>query len=111
VGLHSLGYVAESTEKAVMDYYPGYKQVFTKIGQERGFAPVTKERFDAQNSGPQGALLVGSPEDVAEKIFHHSEALGGISRVTFQMDVGIPHDKLLNSIALIGDRLNALLNN
>ena len=109
VGLHSLGYVAESTEEAVADYYPGYKEVFTKIGKERGFAPVTKERFDAQNAGPQGALLVGNPEDVAEKILHHSEVLGGISRLTFQMDVGIPHEKLLKSIALIGEKLVPLV--
>ena len=109
VGLHSLGYVAESTEEAVADYYPGYKEVFTKVGKERGFAPVTKERFDAQNAGPQGALLVGNPEDVAEKILHHSEVLGGISRLTFQMDVGIPHEKLLKSIALIGEKLVPLV--
>ncbi|MFS4447035.1 Atu2307/SP_0267 family LLM class monooxygenase [Maribacter sp. 2307UL18-2] len=109
VGLHSLGYVAESTENAIADYYPGYRKVFNKIGRERGFAPVTREGFDAQNARPQGALLVGEPVEVAEKIMHHSEALGGISRVTFQMDVGIAHDKLMKSIALIGDTLKPLL--
>lgn len=109
VGLHSLGYVAESTENAILDYYPGYRKVFNKIGRERGFAPVTREGFDAQNARPQGALLVGEPVEVAEKIMHHSEALGGISRVTFQMDVGIAHDKLMKSIALIGDTLKPLL--
>lgn len=109
VGLHSLGYVAESTENAISDYYPGYRKVFNKIGRERGFAPVTREGFDAQNARPQGALLVGEPVEVAEKIMHHSEALGGISRVTFQMDVGIAHDKLMKSIALIGDTLKPLL--
>ncbi|GAB5474233.1 MAG: LLM class flavin-dependent oxidoreductase [Maribacter sp.] len=109
VGLHSLGYVAESTENAIADYYPGYRKVFNKIGRERGFAPVTREGFDAQNASPQGALLVGEPAEVAEKIMHHSEALGGISRVTFQMDVGIAHDKLMKSIALIGDTLKPLL--
>ncbi len=109
VGLHSLGYVAESTENAISDYYPGYRKVFNKIGRERGFATVTREGFDAQNASPQGALLVGEPVEVAEKIMHHSEALGGISRVTFQMDVGIAHDKLMKSIALIGDTLKPLL--
>ena len=110
VGLHSLGYVANSTEEAVQDYYPGYAAMFTKIGKERGFPPVTKERFDAQN-GSQGALLVGSPEEVAEKILRHSEALGGISRFTFQMDAGIPHEKLLRSIEMIGKRVSPLVNN
>ena len=67
VGLHSLGYVASTSQQAVEDYYPGYAEMFTKIGKERGFAPVTRERFDAQN-GKLGALLVGEPTEVAEKI-------------------------------------------
>ena len=105
VGLHSLGYVASTTEKAIKDYFPGYQKVFTKVGKERGFAPVTKAGFDAQNALPQGALLVGSPSEVVEKIKHHSDALGGISRLTFQMDVGLPHKKLLESIELIGQEV------
>ena len=105
VGLHSLGYVASTTEKAIKDYFPGYQKVFTKVGKERGFAPVTKAGFDAQNALPQGALLVGSPSEVVEKIKHHSDALGGSSRLTFQMDVGLPHKKLLESIELIGQEV------
>ncbi|MEO0527103.1 MAG: LLM class flavin-dependent oxidoreductase [Bacteroidota bacterium] len=105
VGLHSLGYVAETTEKAVQEYFPGYQRVFTDVGRERGFPPITKEGFNAQNTVPQGALLVGSPEEVVEKVVHHSEVLGGISRLTFQMDVGIPHEKLLRSIELIGKKV------
>jgi probable LLM family oxidoreductase len=85
VGLHSLGYIAETTEKAVEEFYPGYAEIFTRIGRERGWPPVTRPHFDSQN-GPTGAYLVGGPEEVAEKILHHSEALGGISRITFQMD-------------------------
>ncbi len=110
VGLHSLGYVAETTEAAVLDYYPGYKEVFNQIGKERGFPPVTKQRFDVQNTIPNGALLVGSPEEVVEKIKHHDKALGGISRVTFQMDVGISQEKLLKSIELIGTKVAPLIN-
>ncbi len=108
VGLHSLGYVAEDTASAVKDYYPGYAEMFTRIGKERGFPPVTKDRFDDQN-GPLGALLVGGPEEVAEKIIRHSKALGGISRFTFQMDAGIPHDKLMNAIDLIGKKVSPLV--
>lgn len=109
VGLHSLGFVASTTEEAVSTYYPGYAAMFTKIGKERGYAPVTRGGFDAQN-GPTGALVVGSPEEVAEKILRHSKSLGGISRFTFQMDAGIPHEKLLNAISLIGEKVLPLVN-
>lgn len=110
VGLHSLGYVAESTEEAVEDYYPGYADTFTRIGKERGWPPVTRARFEAQR-GPRGALLVGGYEEVAAKIIRHSEALGGISRLTFQMDnAALPHSKLLRSIELIGKYVSPLVN-
>ena len=108
VGLHSLGYVAETTQKAVADYFPGYAEMFTKIGKERGWPPVTRAQFDAQ-AGPTGALLVGGPEEVAEKLLRHSEALGGVSRVTFQMDAGLSHADLLKSIELIGTRVAPLV--
>jgi len=110
VGLHSLGYVANSTQEAVDDYYPGYAEAFTKIGKERGFPPVTRSGFDAQ-TGPLGALVVGSPEEVAKKILRHSDALGGISRFTFQMDnAGLSHAKLLQALELIGTRVAPLVN-
>jgi len=110
VGLHSLGYVAETTEQAVHDYYPGYAETFTRIGRERGWPPVTKSHFDMQR-GPRGAFLVGNPEEVAEKIVRHSEALGGISRVTFQMDnANLSHEQLMNAIACIGSRVSPLVN-
>jgi probable LLM family oxidoreductase len=101
VGLHSLGYVAETTEEAHATYFPGYKAMFTKIGKERGFAPVTKQGYMAQ-AGVSGALVVGSPEEVTAKILRHSEALGGIDRFTFQMDAGIGHADLCRAIELIG---------
>lgn len=109
VGLHSLGYVAGTTQEAIEAYYPGYAATFTKLGKERGWPPVTRSGFDAQ-TGPKGALLVGSPEEVAEKILRHSEALGGISRVTFQMDnAGLSHAQLLQAIELLGSRVAPLL--
>ena len=109
VGLHSLGYVAPSREEAVQDYFPGYAKTFTRIGRERGWPPVSRERFDAQN-GPTGALLVGDPDEVGEKILRHAEALGGVDRVTFQMDnAELPREKLLRSIQLIGERIKPAL--
>jgi len=105
VGLHSLGYVADTTEQAVNEYYPGYAETFTRIGKERGWPPVTRAGFDAQRS-TLGAYLVGNPKEVAEKIIRHSEALGGISRLTFQMDnAGLSHQQLLKSIELIGNEV------
>ena len=110
VGLHSLGYVANSLDEAIEDYYPGYAETFTRIGRERGWQPVTRAHFMAQ-VGPTGALVVGSPKDVAEKILRHSEALGGITRFTFQMDnAGLSHAKLMQSIELIGKQVSPAVN-
>lgn len=110
VGLHSLGYVANTTAEAIEDYYPGYAETFTRIGKERGWPPVNRTQFNAQ-TGPLGALLVGSPEEVAAKILRHSDALSGISRVTFQMDnAGLSHAKLIQAIELIGARVAPLVN-
>lgn len=109
VGLHSLGYVAETTEEAINEYYPGYAETFTRIGKERGWGPITKPHFMSQQ-GPQGAYLVGNPKEVAEKILRHSEALGSIARLTFQMDnAALPHEKLMKSIELIGKKVAPLI--
>jgi len=105
VGVHSLGYVAETTEQAADEFYPGYARAISDIGKERGWAPPTRAGFDAQR-GPEGALLIGSPEEVAEKLVRHSEALGGVSRFTFQMNASsLPHAKLMRAIELLGDRV------
>jgi hypothetical protein len=74
----------------------------TKIGKERGSPPTTRAHFEGQ-VGPTGALLVGSAEEVGEKILRHSKALGGISRITFQLDTAeLSHQKLLETMDLIG---------
>jgi probable LLM family oxidoreductase len=105
VGVHSLGYVGATTQSAVEDFYPGYARALTDIGRERGWPPATRAGFDAQR-GPLGALLIGSPDEVVDKILRHSEALGGISRMTFQMNVAsLPHAKLMHAIELLGTRI------
>jgi probable LLM family oxidoreductase len=102
VGVHSLGYVARNFGTAADDFFPGYAESFTQIGKERGWPPMTRDHFNAQ-LGPTGALLVGDPERVAEKILQVNEALGGISRLTFQMSVAaLPHAKMLRAIELLG---------
>ena len=102
VGVHALGYVAETTQKAIEDFYPGYARSMNRIGKERGWPPLARAQFDAM-LGRHGALLVGSPNEVAEKILDHSEALGGTTRITFHMDVAVsPQAKLLRAIELLG---------
>jgi probable LLM family oxidoreductase len=102
VGLHSIGFLGETTRQAADDFYPGYAKTFTEIGKERGWPPTTRAQFDAVR-GPTGALLIGDAETVAEKILYVNEALGGISRITFQMGVStLPHQKMLRSIEILG---------
>jgi hypothetical protein len=66
---------------------------------------MTRASFDAQR-GPSGALLIGSPDEVVDKVFRHSEALGGISRISFQMNVAsLPQSKMMRAIDAIGARV------
>ena len=105
VGVHSPGYVAETTNEAVADFFPGWAKAVSDIGKERGWSEMTREDFDAQN-GPNGSMLVGDPEEVAQKIVRHSEDLGGVSRFTFQMNAAsLPHEKLLRATELIGKQV------
>lgn len=105
VGVHSLGYVAESDEQAAEEFFPGYARAFTEIGKERGWPPTTRAQFDA-GRGPAGALLVGDVETVATKVAALDASLGGIQRLTFQMSVAsLPHAGTLRAIELLGDKV------
>jgi probable LLM family oxidoreductase len=109
VGVHSLGYVAATTQEAADDFFPGYARAVTDVGKERGWPAVTRAGFDAQR-GPLGALLIGDPDEVVEKIIRHSEALGGVSRFTFQMNAAsLPHAKLMRAIETLGTRVAPVL--
>jgi len=105
IGVHSLGYVAESTKQAADDFFPGYSRTMTEIGKERGWPKMTRDHFEAQ-MGPQGALIIGEPGEVIQKIVRHSKALGGISRITFMMNpASLPHEKLMRATELIGTQI------
>jgi probable LLM family oxidoreductase len=105
VGVHALGYIAPTTQEAIDDFFPGYVRAFASVAKERGWPPVTRAAFDVQRT-PQGALLVGNAEEVVEKVVHYSEALGGISRLSFQMNAAsLPHAKLMRAIEAIGTRV------
>jgi alkanesulfonate monooxygenase SsuD/methylene tetrahydromethanopterin reductase-like flavin-dependent oxidoreductase (luciferase family) len=105
VGVHALGYLAPSTKEAADDFWPGYLRAFSSVGKERGWSPPTRAQFDAQLT-PDGALLIGTPEEIVAKVVRHSEALGGISRITFMMNAAtLPHAKLMTAIDLLGERV------
>ncbi|MEY4482962.1 MAG: hypothetical protein RL693_414, partial [Verrucomicrobiota bacterium] len=109
VGVHAIGYVAESNEQAAEEFAPGYMRSFTEIGKERGWPPTTRAHFDAGVS-PRGALIVGDAETVAKKILSLDNKLGGLARVTFQMSVAsLPHELALRAIERIGREVMPLL--
>jgi len=109
VGMHSLGYVAETRKQAADEFFPGFVKAIDTVAEERGWGPMTRSRFDAQ-LGSDGALLIGDPAEVAHKVLRHSEALGGLSRVTFQMNASsLPHQKLMQAIELLGTRVAPLV--
>src|SRR5580692_597727 len=109
VGIHALGYVADTDQQASDDFFPGYAEAFTKIGRERGWPPVTRNQFEALRR-PTGALMVSDPETVASKLLQMNEALGGISRISFQMSVAsLRHDKLLHAIELLGTKVAPII--
>ena len=105
VGVHAFGYVAADFTQAADEFYPGYAQMVGTLGKERGWPPTSRAQFDAQLT-PRGAYLIGSPQQVADKIMQHSEALGGIARISFQMDTGnLNNAQLSKSIELIGTKV------
>lgn len=109
VGIHSIGFLEDTTQQAADDFFPGYADAFTKIGKERGWPPTTRAQYDASR-GPRAALMIGDPETVAEKVLHINEVLGGISRITFQMTVAtIPHAKMMHAIELLGTQVASLI--
>src|SRR5207244_10656977 len=67
VGLHAIGFLADTTDEAAEIFFPGYAHTFTEIGKERGWPAATRAQFDAQR-GPTGALLIGDAKTVAKKI-------------------------------------------
>lgn len=104
VGINSHVYVAETSQQAGDEFFPSYAEVMTRIGRERGWPPTTRQHFDEMRS-PNGSLLVGSPQQVVDKVlFEHS--IFGHDRFLAQMDVGaLPHDKMMKSIELFGEKV------
>lgn len=102
------GFVAETTEQAADDFYAPQAEVMSRIGRERGWGPTSREHFD-QSRGPRGALFVGDPETVAEKIVAHHKIFRN-DRFLLQMAIGtMPHDKIMKGIELYGTKVAPLV--
>jgi alkanesulfonate monooxygenase SsuD/methylene tetrahydromethanopterin reductase-like flavin-dependent oxidoreductase (luciferase family) len=104
LGINSHVYVAETSQQAGDEYFPTYSEMMAKIGRERGWPPMSREQFDAGRSS-RGALLVGSVQQVIDKILYEHELFGN-TRFLAQMSVGhTPHDKILKSMELFGTQV------
>lgn len=107
VAAHSPGHVAASDEQAREELWPHFKANRDRIGQERGWPPMSREEYEREAS--EGALFVGSPETVAAKIVRAVEGLG-LARFDLKYSNGtMPHEKLMNSIALFGREVAPLV--
>jgi probable LLM family oxidoreductase len=101
VGVHGPGHVAATDEKAREEFWPYYEDVITRIGKTRGFATPTKEQF-LHEVGPHGALYIGAPETVAQKIAANLPALGA-TRFDLKYGMGgLSHEALMTNIELYG---------
>ena len=108
VSINSHAYVADDPRQARDEYFGPYAGVMSRIGRERGWPPLTREQFEA-STGPRGALLVGHPEEVAEKIVAQHR-LFGHQRFMAQLSLGaMPHAKAMRSIELFGTRVAPLV--
>jgi alkanesulfonate monooxygenase SsuD/methylene tetrahydromethanopterin reductase-like flavin-dependent oxidoreductase (luciferase family) len=104
LGINSHVYVADASQQAADEFFPSYADVMSRIGRERGWPPTSRQQFDA-SIGPQGALLVGSPQQVIDKILYEHE-LFGHTRFLAQMSLGaMPHDNILHAIELLGTQV------
>lgn len=99
LSINSHGFLADTFEEAVDIAFPAFKQTMDKLGQERGWPPMSKPQFDASTS-LQGANFIGSPQQIIDKIMYQYEIFNH-DRFLLQMSVGsVPHDKMMRSIEL-----------
>ena len=102
LGINSHTYIAETAQQARDEFYPPYAEVMTRIGKERGWSGLTRADFDAGTT-PQAHLLVGSPQQVIDKILYE-HSLFGHTRFLAQMSIGaLPHPQAMKSIELLGN--------
>lgn len=108
IAAHSPGYIAETDEQAREDAWPHFAAMMNRIGQERGWRPMSRRDFE-QSADPDGALFVGSPQTVAAKIVKVARALS-LSRFDLKYSMGtLPHEKLMSCIGLYGTAVAPLV--
>jgi probable LLM family oxidoreductase len=101
VGINSHTYVADTSQQAADEFFPAYAAMMNRIGRERGWSTMTRQQFESSR-GPRGSLVVGSPQEVIEKILFEHE-LFGHQRFLAQMSVGnLPHRNVMRAIELLG---------
>lgn len=109
VGLHAMGFVADQDKIARDAFFPGWSHMFGEVGRDRGWSKPTRAQFDA-TCAPQGAFLIGDPATVVDRIVAADMALGGLSRVTFQMSTAMWDPKAMRrSIELVGTEVAPLI--
>lgn len=104
VGINTHAYLADDSRRAADEFFPAYADVMTKLGRERGWPPTTRAQFEALRS-PKGALAVGSPQEMIDKIlFQHG--VFGHDRYLAQFSVGtLPHVQVMRAIELFGAKV------
>lgn len=101
VASHSHGFVAETTETAADKFFPSTQQAMNVLGKERGWGHYSRASFDAARSF-EGALYVGDPRAVADKIIHLRKHVG-VTRFMLHVPVGsMPHEDVMKAIELLG---------
>jgi probable LLM family oxidoreductase len=109
VGVHAMGFVGDTTEAAKDAFFPGWAKMSAEIGRERGWSAMTRSQFEAMCS-PEGAFLIGDPETVKQRAVAASDALGGVSRITFQMSSAMLETAAMRrSIELLGTEVAPMI--
>lgn len=109
VGVHAMGFVGDTASQARDAFFPGWAHLTATVGRERGWPPPTRQQFEAM-AGQDGAFLIGDPQMVAAKILQADKALGGVSRITFQMSTAsLETEAMTRSIELLGTKVAPLV--
>jgi probable LLM family oxidoreductase len=104
LAVHSHGYIADTSQQAADEFFPSYQYVMTQLGKERGWQPMSRQAFENMRT-KRGALLVGSAQEVTEKILYEQELLG-LTRFLLHISVGtMPHSKVMRAIELLGTKV------